>query len=129
MSLLIGLHIQRVLKASEDVQELVEGRIYPVVAQAAAYPCIFYASDGIQEDGTKDGYNEDTVNTSIMIKAKKYEDLVMTAQAVRIAMDNSPRVEDYLYIQDQSMSSGPELWDTNLNCYTLEINYQFVTKN
>lgn len=89
MSVLIGLHIRRVLEKNDDVTGFVGSRIYPLVVPQGVetYPFICYDISGSSSDETKDGIVDDTATVSISVITKTYEDAIVIGNAVRYSFD------------------------------------------
>ena len=91
MSILIGLHIKKVLGQNRDVVERVGNRIYPLVIPQGVdtYPFICYDMSGGTGEQTKDGVLDDVATVNIAVIAKTYEEAIIIGQAVRYSLEGS----------------------------------------
>ena len=93
MSILIGLHIKKVLEQNRDVVERVGNRIYPLVIPQGVetYPFICYDMSGGTGEQTKDGVLDDVATVNIAVIAKTYEEAIIIGNEVNIDTDLMPR--------------------------------------
>ena len=91
MSILIGLHIKKVLEQNRDVVERVGNRIYPIVIPLGVdtYPFICYDMSGGTGEQTKDGVLDDVATVNIAVIAKTYEEAIIIGNAVRYSLEGS----------------------------------------
>lgn len=88
-SILIPKYIYEKLSQSEELQKLVDGKIFPLVAEnTTTFPFITYFRTGITPTSlTKDGYCEDEVSFVINIVDTNYSKTLQIAQLVRKIME------------------------------------------
>ena len=89
MSILIGLHIKKVLEQNPDVVRRVGNRIYPLVIPQGVetYPFICYDMTGGTGEQTKDGVLDDVATFNVSVIAKTYEEAIIIGNAVRYSFE------------------------------------------
>ncbi len=95
-SISVNKHIYNLLINDEILKELVDDKIYPIVAEeTVTYPFILFTKESAIANYTKDLLMYDTVTISIAIAATNYSQTVEIAERVRQILEN--RRDDYFY--------------------------------
>lgn len=95
-SISVNKHIYNLLINDEILKELVDDKIYPIVAEeTVSYPFILFTKESAIANYTKDLLMYDTVTISIAIAATNYSQTVEIAERVRQILEN--RRDDYFY--------------------------------
>ena len=131
MSILIGLHIKRVLEQEEAVTRYVGNRIFPVVAPLGveAFPFIGYDMTGGTGDSTKDGTTDDVASVRISVVAKSYEEAIKIGNAVRYAFEGKTAVyEEFAVTECANVTYNDEYID-DFGAYALDLNIDFRTED
>lgn len=131
MSILIGLHIKRVLEQEEAVTRYVGNRIFPVVAPLGveAFPFIGYDMSGGIGDSTKDGTTDDVVSVRLSVVAKSYEEAIKIGNAVRYAFEGKTAVyEEFAVTECANVTYNDEYID-DFGAYALDLNIDFRTED
>ena len=131
MSILIGLHIKRVLEQEEAVTRFVGNRIFPVVAPLGveAFPFIGYDMTGGTGDSTKDGTTDDVVSVQLSVVAKSYEEAIKIGNAVRYAFEGKTAVyEEFAVTECANVTYNDEYID-DFGAYALDLNIDFRTED
>lgn len=130
MSILLGLHIKKTLEADSNVKDLVGGRIFPLaMAQGVeAFPFICYDMNGQAGATTKDGPVNDTASVSLAVIAKKYEDVLLIAEAVRKAFEGKKAKYDEFEAENTGITYNDEYVES-LDAYAVNMNLDFITIN
>ena len=131
MSILIGLHIKRVLEQEEAVTRYVGNRIFPVVAPLGveAFPFIGYDMTGGIGDSTKDGTTDDVVSVRLSVVAKSYEEAIKIGNAVRYAFEGKTAVyEEFAVTECANVTYNDEYID-DFGAYALDLNIDFRTED
>lgn len=131
MSILIGLHIKRVLEQEEAVKRYVGNRIFPVVAPLGveAFPFIGYDMTGGTGDSTKDGTTDDVVSVQLSVVAKSYEEAIKIGNAVRYAFEGKTAVyEEFAVTECANVTYNDEYID-DFGAYALDLNIDFRTED
>lgn len=131
MSILIGLHIKRVLEQEEAVTRYVGNRIFPVVAPLGVddFPFVGYDMSGGTGDSTKDGTTDDVVTVQISVVAKSYEEAILIGNAVRYAFEGKTAVyEEFAVTECANVTYNDEYFD-NIEAYALNLNIDFRTED
>ena len=129
MSILIGLHIKRVLEQEEAVTRYVGNRIFPVVAPLGveAFPFIGYDMTGGTGDSTKDGTTDDVASVRLSVVAKSYEEAILIGNAVRYAFEGKTAVyEEFAVTECANVTYNDEYID-DFGAYALDLNIDFRT--
>ena len=80
----VNKYIFQILSTDRQLKELVKEKIYPLIAEeSTTFPFIIFKRNNIVTDYTKDGRVNDTVDVSIAIAAKNYNQTVAIAERVR----------------------------------------------
>ncbi len=124
-------YVKVALEANGELMAAVGGRAYHIIAPECGdvgYPYIVYASDGFDEEETKDGLYGDVVHVEIMVVARDGDTLEDVAHLVRMAMNNGPELWDTsdlppFTVDEQTLRVGQEDWDMAHDCYFLTMNY------
>ena len=131
MSILIGLHIKRVLEQEEAVTRYVGNRIFPVVAPLGveAFPFIGYDMTGGTGDSTKDGTTDDVASVRLSVVAKSYEETIKIGNAVRYAFEGKTAVyEEFAVTECANVTYNDEYID-DFGAYALDLNIDFRTED
>ena len=131
MSILIGLHIKRVLEQEEAVTRYVGNRIFPVVAPLGveAFPFIGYDMSGGIGDSTNDGTTDDVVSVRLSVVAKSYEEAIKIGNAVRYAFEGKTAVyEEFAVTECANVTYNDEYID-DFGAYALDLNIDFRTED
>jgi hypothetical protein len=131
MSILIGLHIKRVLEQEEAVTRYVGNRIFPVVAPLGveAFPFIGYDMTGGTGDSTKDGTIDDVASVRLSVVAKSYEEAILIGNAVRYAFEGKTAVyEEFAVTECANVTYNDEYID-DFGAYALDLNIDFRTED
>ncbi len=93
MSLYLGKHVRTALLASDDVTELVDNRVYPVVALQGvpSFPFVRYTTEVTGADYVKGSggleHVEDHCTMIVDCVAKSYDEAIALQAAVREALE------------------------------------------
>lgn len=131
MSVLIGLHIKRVLANVEAVTQMVGDRVYPLVVPQGVeiYPFICYDMSGGAGDSTKDGIVDDVATVNISVISKKYEDAIRIGNAVRYAFEGKMAdYEEFSVTECSNVTYNDEYIDA-LDCYAMNLSMDFRTED
>lgn len=131
MSILIGLHIKRVLEQEKAVTRYVGNRIFPVVAPLGveSFPFIGYDMTGGTGDSTKDGTTDDVASVRFSVVAKSYEEAILIGNAVRYAFEGKTAVyEEFAVTECANVTYNDEYID-DFGAYALDLNIDFRTED
>lgn len=82
-------HIYQLLINDEELNKLVDKKIYPLVAEeSVTYPFIIFTKESANGNYTKDLLVYDTVSISVAIAAVNYFQTVQIAERVRQILEN-----------------------------------------
>ena len=131
MSILIGLHIKRVLEQEEAVTRYVGNRIFPVVAPLGveAFPFIGYDMTGGTGDSTKDGTTDDVVSVQLSVVAKSYEEAIKIGNAVRYAFEGKTAVYEEFAVNECANVTYNDEYIDDFGAYALDLNIDFRTED
>ena len=88
-SISVNKHIYQLLINDEILNELVDKKIYPLIAEdSVTYPFIIFTKDSANGVYTKDLLMYDTVTISVAIAAVNYFQTVQIAERVRQILEN-----------------------------------------
>lgn len=78
----IGKELTSILLNNEDVTNVLDNKIFPLVANAGTtFPFLVYRRSGYRTDGNKD-YGNEIVSVEIAVLSPKYEESVNVADVV-----------------------------------------------
>lgn len=132
MSLLIGIHVQEVLNATEALTAKTGDRIYPLVIPESApeYPFIVFQASGISEvEGTKDGNVEDAVTVSIAVVSKAYGEAVRLAHVARYALEGKAAQYEEFEVEDCTLVGSSEEYLDEIAAFAVTLNVEFRTSD
>lgn len=83
----IGKELTSILLNNEDVTNVLNNKIFPLVANAGTtFPFVVYRRSGYRTDGNKD-YADEIVSVELAILSQKYEESVNVADIVADALN------------------------------------------
>lgn len=83
----IGKELTSILLNNEDVTNVLDNKIFPLVANAGTtFPFLVYRRSGFRTEGNKD-YSDEIVTVELAILSQKYEESVNAADIVADAVD------------------------------------------
>ena len=89
MSLSIGQEIYNILNNDLELNQLVEGGIYPIIAKVGAnYPYIIYKRESFTPLYTKDIHTQDIINVSIMCVSETYSESIDIIERIYTLLEN-----------------------------------------
>ena len=120
-SILIGKDIYEKLMGDATIQSYVEGRIFPLVAeQSTKFPFIVYWRNEIQNvNYTKDGYNEDLVEFTVVAASDKYNVSLRLANQIRKVLEVRKIASEDMIISNIRLVGIDESWSENTYIQTL----------
>jgi hypothetical protein len=129
MSILIGLHIKKVLEQNQDVVRRVGNRIYPLVIPQGVetYPFICYDMSGGTGEQTKDGVLDDVATVNIAVIAKTYEEAIIIGNAVRYSLEGSEAEYERFAVTECSNVTYNDEYVEALDAYSVNISIDFRT--
>jgi hypothetical protein len=125
-TLLISRDIYTALTGSEDLNRIVDKRVFPIVAEEGTqYPFLTYNRTSITSYRTKCGIYEDTVNFSVNILTTDYLSGLDIGNLVRKSIEKhlNPSLRDLEY-RDIQLVGGTEQF-TNEG-YVQTLNFQVI---
>ena len=131
MSILIGLHIKRVLEKEDVVTRYVGNRIFPLVVPQGvdSFPFIGYDMTGGTGDSTKDGTTDDVSTVRVAVVSKSYEEAILIGNAFRYAFEGKTAdYEEFSVTECSNITYNDEYVD-DLDAYALELNIDFRTED
>lgn len=120
-------HIYNLLINDEKLNELVDRKIYPLVAEdSVTYPFVIFTKESVFANYTKDLLTYDTVNFSVAIAAVNYFQTVQIAERVRQILENYRDNYFYNILLDNVTEDFVE--DTYLQQlqFSAKINIQYI---
>ena len=129
MSILIGLHISRVLENNKEIQRRISGRVYPLVIPSGTdkYPYIVYDTNGGTGETTKDGVVEDVSTVRLSVISKGYREALEIGHIVRYAFENvSAEYDEFVVNQKGGVTYNDEYID-QLDAYAVNLVIEFRT--
>ena len=120
-SILIGKTIYTKITEDEEIQSYVSGRVYPLIAeQSSSFPFIIYWRNSIQSSNyTKDGFNEDFVEFTVVAVSENYTQSLMIANRLRKILEVRKITGEDIVITDIKMVDIDESWSENSYVQTL----------
>lgn len=83
----IGKELTSILLNNEDVTNVLNNKIFPLVANAGTtFPFVVYRRSGYRTDGNKD-YADEIVSVELAVLSQKYEESVNVADIVADALN------------------------------------------
>lgn len=129
MSILIGLHIKKVLEQNQDVVRRVGNRIYPLVIPQGVeiYPFICYDMSGGTGEQTKDGVLDDVATVNVSVIAKTYEEAIIIGNAVRYALELSEGSYSQFEVTECSNVTYNDEYVEAIDAYAVNLSMDFRT--
>lgn len=128
-SIFLGKVIYKTLSEVEELKPILQGRVYPIVAEKSAiFPYVVYYRTSIQNiSQNKDGYNEDLYTFEVVILSTKYEESLQIANLVRNSLEKKKLRQDNLQIESIKLTDGEEGF--NENTYIQKLVFQATITN
>lgn len=129
MSILIGLHIKKVLEQNTEVARRVGSRIYPLVIPQGAetFPFICYDMSGGTGEQTKDGTLDDVATVNVSVIAKTYEEAIIIGNAIRYSFDGvTARYERFEVTECGNVTYNDEYVEA-IDAYAMNLSMDFRT--
>lgn len=83
----VGKDIKQLLVSDSEVQQKLEGKIFPIVAnEGTTFPFLVYRRSAYRPQSNKD-YTDEVVSMELVILSNKYDESVDIANAVADALD------------------------------------------
>lgn len=141
MSLYLGKYFVEALRSSEEITELIDGRLFPVARSTEddlldKIPYIIMMPSGITAGETcKDDYaegDEDQAQVNLLVCAQTYDSLVTLTQLVRDtiheAYEGDLADEDWPFVFDgYEFSADAVQYDPTKPCYYQTLRYNCTT--
>ena len=124
-SLLINEFIYDRINSSEEVQDYIDGRLWPIVApwtrpEDVHYPFIVYTRNSVNVSSiTKDCYPVDSVQFQIDIISSKYNESVSLANIIRGLFDGRYFETEKMAIGEIKMTAAKESFNDESFIQTL----------
>jgi hypothetical protein len=131
MSILIGLHIKRVLGGNKDVVKFVDDRIFPIAVPngVSQFPFICYDTNGTSGQSTKDGFVNDMASVGISVIGKNYEEVIVIGNLIRRAFERKRvKYEEFEVIDCMNIVYNDE-YIADIDSYSLNLSMDFKTKD
>lgn len=130
MSILIGLHIKKVLEANLEVNKMVGDRLYPLVVPVGTpqYPFIVFRNSGTSNEVlTKDGSCEDRVNCEVTVVSKDYYSAISLGNEIRYSFEDKGAAYDKFEVLDCEVIGSSESFEIDIDAYTVSVSFSFKT--
>lgn len=129
MSILISKHIKTVLQSDEAVSDEVQKRIYPIVIVGGTprYPFIVYEKEGIEDESTKDGRQEDRVTVSVAVVHKDYEAGIELANRIRYLFEGVTAQYNDFEVTDCTLAGYAEDYIDAVDAFAFTVTFNFNT--
>lgn len=129
MSILIGLHIKKVLEQNQDVVRRVGNRIYPLVIPQGVenYPFICYDMTGGTGEQTKDGVLDDVATVNVSVIAKTYEEAIIIGNAVRYSFEGVTAKYERFEVTECSNVTYNDEYVEVIDAYAMNLSMDFRT--
>lgn len=129
----IGKAVYQILSNDTKVKEMVENKIYPLIAnQGTTYPFIVYKRTGIEPLTSKDKFicNEIT-SVDVIIASDRYDESIELAELVQDALNGKRGTYSGINIIDINLISADEdyIEDTFIQNLTFNIKTNGRTSN
>lgn len=80
----VNKYIYQILSSDSELKSLVKEKIYPLIAEeSTTFPFIIFKRNNIVTEYCKDGVVNDSVDVSIAIAAKNYNQTIAIAERIR----------------------------------------------
>ena len=129
MSVLIGLHVKRVLAKNAEVVGYVGDRVYPLAVPNGVeqFPFICYDTSGASGERTKDGLVNDVATVALSVIAKKYEDAIKIGNLVRYAFEGRWGQYDEFRVQTCRNITYNDEYIADFDAYAMNLSMDFLT--
>ena len=125
-SILIPKIVYSALKNDEKLNEYINQRIFPMIADLGTqFPYVAYSRTYITPIYTKDFYTEDTVGIEIIVASNDYIESLEIANIVRGIFECKTLKTNELTISQISLTSVTEAYDDQANAFVQHIAFDF----
>ena len=126
----IGSAIRALLVSDQDLQEAIEGRVYPLVAEEnATFPFLCYGLLGVRPDETKDGKYAfgDTATVGVLVATETYKESVDLSILVRSVLTKFEGVVSDYHISSITLSDATD--DYSDGAFYRNLTFEIETEN
>lgn len=123
-SILIGKVIYSKLNENEELNKIVNNKIFPLIAeQTTTYPFVIYYRTNVSSVmSNKDGFNEDKVFFSVVGVSQEYTESLEIANLIRKVLEKKKIVSDSMVISDCKITGIDESYEDN--SYVQRLNFE-----
>lgn len=109
-SLEIGKVIATYLTGNEELNAIINNKVYPIVAdQGTTYPFVVYKRGSLQTASSKDRYNySEVADVEMVVASKSYRQSVEIATKIRDVLDQKRGVLDNININEIRLENAYE---------------------
>lgn len=121
-SILIGKYIYQFLTESSELQQYLNGKVYPlIVDEDVLYPFVVYSRQSIMPRYNKDGNSEDVINIVIHIVSDNYVQSLEIANIIRGIFELRRYTDNTIVIKQFLISDVSESFEEDAYIQTLNI--------
>lgn len=126
MSLLIGKHIYNALTEDAFVNNIIEGRVFPLaIPEGASYPYVVFSDINVIGDYSKDGWISDTTQVTVMCVSDKYESAADLSENVRITLEQGEKEYGGRTIGGAELKKSADAYENG--AYVVVLIFEFET--
>ncbi len=128
-SILLGKYIYKALSTDEELKPLLNGKIYPIVAEnSTLFPYLVYYRTSIQNiSQNKDGLIEDLYTFDVVVVSNKYEDGLQISNIARNTLERLKHIDNDTNISYIKLIDGEENYSDN--SYIQKLTFQASITN
>lgn len=122
-----GIVIKSRLMSSEELNESIHGRIYPIIGlPGTEYPFILYCRTGVSPDGSKDYVSEqDETTVVVSIISDRYEESIELADLVQNVLQTGQTSIEGIEISEIRLTGFDEEFQDDAFIQNLTFNIEF----
>lgn len=129
-SILVAKLVYNFLKSNTELNNYIEGRVFPIVAELGTeFPYVAYSRTYITPTYTKDFHTEDSVGVEIVVASQDYLESLEIANIIRKQFEcKRLGLDNEITISQSNLLGVTEAYDDQANAYIQRLSFDFKVR-
>lgn len=129
-SILVAKLVYNFLKSNTELNNYIEGRVFPIVAELGTeFPYVAYSRTYITPTYTKDFHTEDSVGVEIVVASQDYLESLEIANIIRKQFEcKRLGLDNEITISQSNLLGVTEAYDDQANAYIQSLSFDFKVR-